>query len=43
MFISGTRYGVGYDFFNYVSFYTHYLPEDLEPLFKLIIVILNEF
>jgi len=43
IFISGTRYGVGYDFFNYVSFYTIYLPEYLEPLFKLSIVVLKEF
>lgn len=40
--ISGTRYGTGYDFFNYVSFYTHSLPENLEPLFKLSIIVLKQ-
>lgn len=43
IFISGTRYNTGYDFYNYHVFYTHHLDESLEPLFKLSVQILNLF
>lgn len=31
--VSGTRYEVGYDYYNYVNYYSIWLPYNLEPLF----------
>jgi transmembrane protein EpsG len=43
VFVSGSRYATGYDFFNYYSFYTTYLFDSLEPLFKLSVIVLKYF
>ncbi|MEZ9866561.1 EpsG family protein [Vibrio sp. 10N.261.51.A4] len=41
--LSATRLEIGYDYFNYVGFYSVHLPESLEPLFKLSINLMNSF
>lgn len=35
LLVSGTRFEVGYDYLNYVNYYTNWLPDNLEPLFIL--------
>ena len=42
IFISGTRYMVGFDFMNYIGFYIENTSSDaLEPLFNLSLILLN--
>lgn len=44
IFISGTRYMVGFDFLNYIGFYIENTSSDaLEPLFNLSLILLNYF
>lgn len=39
--VSGLRYGVGYDYPNYVSFFLGYGVENTEPLFQVILFLLS--
>lgn len=41
LMVGATRFEIGYDYFNYVSFYSEYIPDYIEPIFRISILLMN--